>query len=86
MKNVVIDVREPYEYEIDHVKESINIPLGHLANNPLAVDDVPKNANVIVYCHSGMRAEQAKTILQNLGYKNVTNGINPDEVREKFGL
>ena len=86
MSYTVIDVREASEYEIDHVEKSVNIPLGLLANSPESVADISKDADIIVYCRSGGRAEQAKNIFQNLGFKNVTNGINADEVRRKLGI
>lgn len=86
MSYTVIDVRETGEYDIDHVEKSVNIPLGLLANSPKSVEDILKDTDIIVYCRSGGRAEQAKNIFQNLGFKSVTNGINADEVRRKLGI
>lgn len=82
----VIDVREPEEYVVEHVKGAINIPLGHLVNGTGDLDDISKDANLIVYCRRGIRANKAKSILQELGFKNVKNGVNKERVETRFSL
>jgi rhodanese-related sulfurtransferase len=48
--------------------------------------NIPKDADIIVYCLSGSRSNVAKHILERLGYTNITNGINRQQVEAKFGL
>jgi len=67
----LIDVREPSEYEESHADGAINVPLGDILNADFSKIDVDKP--VYLYCRSGNRAEQAKTALEQAGYKNVTN-------------
>ena len=47
---VLIDVREPGEYEQGHIASAVNIPMRSLADS---VDEIPTDAPVIVYCASG---------------------------------
>ena len=67
----LVDVREPDEYATDHANGAINIPLGDILNGDLSKIDI--NKPVYVYCRTGNRAGQAKTALEQAGYKNVTN-------------
>lgn len=72
----IIDVREPHEYVVDHVVGAINIPLGELMNDSRALQAVPLDAAVVVYCRSGGRAGMACSVLQTRGYQDVRNGVN----------
>lgn len=65
---VVIDLREPAEYEEGHVAEAINIPLRTLADN---LELIPTDRPVVVYCASGHRAGMGTSALRLLGYDNV---------------
>ncbi len=65
---VLIDVREPGEYEAGHIPGAVNVPLRTLAQN---LDKVPTDQQVMVYCASGHRAAMATASLQSLGYANV---------------
>ncbi len=75
-KPIYIDVREPSEFAGGHIAGAINIPVGSIEDGATALASIDKNAEVVVYCRSGGRAENAKTQLEALGYTNVTNGIN----------
>lgn len=76
MGHILIDVREPDEFAAGHAKGAINIPLGDIAQGLEQLGDVPKNAELILYCRSGNRSGLATQILRQRGYTNVTNGIN----------
>ena len=67
----LIDVREDYEFEEGHISGAKNVPLGTICEDNLK--DFPKDKPVYVYCRSGARAENAKNMLQDLDFKNVTN-------------
>lgn len=83
MNNVVIDVREPFEYEINHVSGAINIPLNKIETSK-EIEAFPKDTPIIVYCASGNRSIIAMSLLLTKGYTNVINGINKDTVMSKF--
>jgi rhodanese-related sulfurtransferase len=64
---LVIDVRQPSEYEEGHIPGAVNIPLRELAAN---VDRIPTDTQVFVYCKSGYRAGIAVSSLRMMGYDN----------------
>ncbi len=84
MKRVIIDVREPYEYERGHVEGAINIPPFELMAGASELDGVAKDTEIILYCHSGSRSAVSKNILEKMGYTNIVNGINKDFVEARY--
>jgi len=86
MKYIVIDVREPEEFATGHIDGAINIPPSTLMTYKDDINGIPKGSNIIVYCKTGSRSNMAKNILENLGYKNITNGINKEQVKARLGL
>lgn len=86
MNYVVIDVREPEEYAGGHVEGAINIPPPELMSGTDKLDNIAKDAAIIVYCLSGSRSNVSKNMLENMGYTNITNGINKQQVEAKYGL
>jgi adenylyltransferase/sulfurtransferase len=68
-KLLLIDVREPFEYEIARIEGAKLIPLREIAEraNELA------NEEIVVHCHSGMRSAQAVELLRKAGLTNVSN-------------
>lgn len=73
----LVDVRTPGEFAGSHVKGSVNIPLDKIATQLGKFKD---KKNIIVFCRSGNRSSQAKSILEQYGFKNVTNGGTWDNV------
>jgi phage shock protein E len=86
MKYTIIDVREPDEYNIGHVKNAINMPSSVGMNSAKILKDVSTDEAIIVYCRSGKRADAAKTIMEGLGYSNVINGVSQQQVEAQYGL
>ncbi|MEP6992477.1 MAG: molybdopterin-synthase adenylyltransferase MoeB [bacterium] len=66
----VLDVREPYEWAIARLPEARLIPLGSL---PQAVQSLDRHAEIVVYCHHGMRSAAAVDWLQDQGFASVCN-------------
>lgn len=83
METLVIDVREPFEYDEGHVEGAVNIPPMQLLSHAPQLDDVPKDTPIIVYCRTGSRSNTAIHILNDLGFHNVTNGINKEQVEAR---
>jgi phage shock protein E len=67
----LVDVRTPAEFAAGSASGAVNIPLDNLLQHISQFKD--KN-NIIVFCRSGNRSGMAKKILENQGFKNVTNG------------
>lgn len=66
----VLDVREPAEWEAGHVPDSVHIPLAQLSSR---MSEIPTDQQVVVICRSGNRSAQARDLLLNAGYSNVTS-------------
>jgi rhodanese-related sulfurtransferase len=84
MSRVIIDVREPIEFKMGHVRGAINIPPSKLMAGAEKLNDVSKDTELVLYCRTGSRSAVAMNILQSLGYTNVINGINQDHVKAKY--
>jgi rhodanese-related sulfurtransferase len=67
----LVDVRSKAEFAGGSVKGATNIPLDSIAGQ---LAKFKGKKNVVVFCASGMRSGQAKTILQQNGIENVFNG------------
>lgn len=67
----LVDVRTPVEFAEGNVKGSVNIPLDQVQNQ---LAKFKAKENIVVFCRSGNRSGQAKSILEQNGFKNVTNG------------
>ena len=73
----LVDVREPGEFAGGTAKGAVNIPLGSVA---VELNKFKGKENIVVFCRSGNRSGQAKTILEQNGFKNVINGGTWQEV------
>ena len=72
-KIIIIDVREPYEYEEYNIGAQL-IPLGDLQGHIDDFEEV-KNEEIVVHCRSGARSAAAKGFTVQNGYTNVRNLI-----------
>lgn len=68
---VLLDVRTPEEYETSHLKGARFVNYNTFQVDALA--DIPKNAQVILYCSVGTRSSKVGVELQEAGYTNVLN-------------
>ena len=75
----LVDVRTPVEFAEGHVKGSVNIPLDKV---PTELAKFKNKINIVVFCRSGNRSGQAKTILEANGISNVTNGGTWEDVNQ----
>ena len=69
---IVLDVREPDEYEQGALPDALHIPRGHLEAQ-IEARIVEKTAPVLVYCAGGVRSAFATKTLHELGYTNVVS-------------
>jgi len=67
---VLIDVREPHEFQIGRIPTSTLIPLGDL---PKKVAELDPNANYVLHCKMGGRSAKGCDVLRQAGFKNVRN-------------
>ena len=72
---VLLDVREPREFEICRIPGSVLIPLGEL---PTRLSELAGRADIIVHCKSGVRSGKAVRLLHEAGHagaRNLEGGI-----------
>jgi molybdopterin/thiamine biosynthesis adenylyltransferase/rhodanese-related sulfurtransferase len=67
---VVIDVREPHEWDIARLKQARLIPLATL---PAHLHELDRDAPTVVHCRSGARSAKATEMLRDAGFRNVKN-------------
>ena len=72
---ILIDVRQPEEYEIEHIPGARLIVLGTLDDT---LHQLPKDRDLIFYCHSGMRSRVA-------GDHFAEKGFDPDRIYSLMG-
>jgi adenylyltransferase/sulfurtransferase len=73
---LLLDVREPREYAVSDLPDSVKIPLGSL---PKSYEVLSKQDAIVVYCRVGGRSAQAVQFLRQMGYEkavNLAGGIN----------
>jgi adenylyltransferase/sulfurtransferase len=73
---LLLDVREPFEWEITHIEGARLIPLGEL---PARLRELDGHADIVAYCHSGVRSVRAVEILRAAGFaraRSLRGGIN----------
>lgn len=69
---VLLDVREPGDFENGHIPGAVNLPRGILE---LEIDEVAPDQDklVVAYCGGGSRSALAADTLQTMGYNNVVS-------------
>ncbi|MBV9759324.1 MAG: molybdopterin-synthase adenylyltransferase MoeB [Acidobacteriaceae bacterium] len=67
---VLIDVREPHEYQIARIPGARLIPLGEL---PKHLNELDSDADIVAHCKSGARSQKAVDLLKQNGFRNVRN-------------
>lgn len=64
---VLVDVREPNEYEINRIPGSVLIPKGEFLNGN-ALGQLPSDKQVVMHCKSGVRSAETLAIVKGAGY------------------
>src|SRR6266404_2082272 len=67
---VIVDVREPFEYEIAHIENSKLIPLAELAAR---LGELDRTKEIVAICHTGARSAHAVQMLQSAGFSRASN-------------
>jgi rhodanese-related sulfurtransferase len=67
---LLVDVREPWEYENCRIDGSVSIPLGEL---PRRLAELPRDRPLVIVCHHGSRSGRAAVMLAQVGFVDVHN-------------
>ncbi len=65
---VLLDVREPWEYQTAHVEGSVLMPMGDIPSR--AFQELDPEAHIVAICHSGIRSMNVAVWLRNQGFEN----------------
>lgn len=69
---LIIDVRDPAEFQTGHYPGALNIPL-HQFKQAIDALQASRDRPVILYCASGMRSGMAKRQVEDSGFRTVLN-------------
>jgi phage shock protein E len=67
----LVDVRTPGEFSGGSATGAVNIPLDKIQSQ---IGQLKDKKNIVVFCRSGNRSSQAKSILEQNGFRNIING------------
>ncbi len=67
---LIVDVREPNEYQINRIAGSVLIPLGDV---PARYRELNADDEIVVQCKVGGRSAKAADFLRSVGFKRVLN-------------
>ena len=69
---MLLDVREPAEFDMGHLPDAVHVPRGLLefmvGNHPKLQD---MNQTMVIYCKNGGRSTLATDLLQKMGFNNI---------------
>ncbi len=69
---VLVDVREPAEYEINRIPGSVLIPKGEVVSGA-ALAQLPHDKPVVLHCKSGIRSAEALAVLKGAGFSDAVH-------------
>jgi len=69
-EDILLDVRTRNEYNAGKIGDAINIPVDEIRNR---LSEIPKNKNIYLYCHAGLRGYIAQRILIQNGFQKSFN-------------
>ncbi len=67
---LLLDVREPWEYDLCRIIDSQLISLKDM---PQRWNELPRGHDIIVICHHGVRSQQAARFLEDAGFQQLYN-------------
>lgn len=66
----LLDVREPWEFQVAHIDGSELVPMQEI---PHKVDELDRSHPTVVICHHGRRSLQVIAFLERMGFQNLHN-------------
>lgn len=67
---ILLDVREPWEFDICAIPNSILIPMGAISQQ---LDTLDKDTEIIVICHHGIRSRRVAQYMEQQGFNHMIN-------------
>ena len=69
-KPVLLDVREPWEFETCRIAGSVSMPMRGI---PARYRELKRDAEIVMVCHHGARSFQAGMLLEQMGFTGIVN-------------
>lgn len=69
-KPLLLDVREPWEFQICRIADSVPMPMGSV---PARFGELERTRETVVVCHHGVRSAQVCLFLAHQGFTDVVN-------------
>jgi rhodanese-related sulfurtransferase len=69
-KPVLLDVREPWEFETCRIAGSLSMPMRGI---PARYHELKRDAEIVMVCHHGARSFQAGMFLEQMGFTGIIN-------------
>lgn len=67
---VLLDIREHEERQFNRIEPSLHIPMNEI---PQRLKEIPRDREVVVYCHHGSRSAMVAAYLTQAGFEKVAN-------------
>ncbi len=67
---LLLDVREPWEYQICHIDGAELVPMRTI---PAALGRFDREQEIVVICHHGIRSRQVAAYMEHQGFSNIIN-------------
>jgi len=67
---LLLDVRQPWEYEVCRIENSILVPMSQI---PAKLEELDSERETVVICHHGIRSRSVARFLEQAGFSNVIN-------------
>lgn len=75
-KPLLLDVREPWEFERCHIEGSVCVPMNGI---PARLQELPQDREIVVICRHGVRSFHVARFLDHSGFQriiNLTGGVD----------
>lgn len=69
-KPVLLDVREPWEFETCRIAGSLSMPMRGV---PARYQELRRDQDIVMICHHGARSFQAGMFLEQMGFGSIIN-------------
>lgn len=73
---LLLDVRQPWEYEVCKIENSVLVPMSTI---PASIESLDLAREIVVICHHGIRSRSVGRYLEQVGFDNIINlsgGVN----------
>lgn len=67
---LLLDVRQPWEYDICNIENSVLIPMSQISSKASSLD---LDRETVVICHHGIRSRSVGRYLEQNGFNNIIN-------------